>query len=73
MSMFIAGCPGCGRFIGVPRPGSVMEAAGDGTELPIAEIRTECPFCRTVILSSDGREMSEPKEKVEEFDLLSVE
>ncbi len=50
-----------------------MEKAADGTELPIAEIRTECPFCGTMIWSSRGYDMSEPKEEVVEFDLLSVE
>ncbi len=70
MSIFIAGCTGCGRIVGVPRPGSVIDKV---SELPIEDIRTECPFCKTEILSSSGHEMSEPKEKVEEFDLLSVE
>lgn len=73
MSVFVAGCPGCGKIIGVPRPGSVTEPATDGTGIPNAEIETPCPFCKTLILSSTGHEMAEPKEEVQEFDLLSVE
>ena len=64
MSVFVAGCPGCGHKIGVPRPGS-----DPATE----KAKVQCPFCGRDIDRSLGYEVSEPPEKQEPFDLLSVE
>ena len=64
MSVYVNVCPKCRKKVAVPRPGSMPEQGED--------IKSECPFCGTLVDSTGGFDVAEPPEAKEEFDLLSV-
>ncbi len=63
MSVFVSICKGCGRKVGVPKPGSIPD---------IRDIAADCPFCGTKVYAKDGFDVAEPPEQKEPFDLLKV-
>ena len=72
MSVYVSICPGCKKHIGVARPGSQADNF-EGDDETESDILTECPFCGKNVSSAAGFEMKEPADKVEPFNLLSVD